>query len=342
MRFFHIIKTGGESLELHLEAYEATIAPKLNYSHCRQAASASGFRRNLTQVASPVCAAAAAGVSAVLCGLNCECCAADARVDGGFHGVLVRSPRAHLLSLFTHCHTAHVVGTYRRALADVPQYAAEAVLRSTEWSCGTYCGVSFEEDWQTALREGLRGDPAQQRTLRVLPLHNTQAHALTCSTSRGSLGQHFRVLDGGAGDGGDSLEPSLEAALASLHSFEWVGLTDLFEHSLCLLHYQAAGAMPTDCRCEGGKLMLKIPRMNHGVIRHDPQSLDAQMLAAVDAHTAVDAQLFAAALRLLLGRLQSVEERSGTPLLQCVNWPKLHKSTAHIPGLWAGPGKFKA
>ena len=73
-----------------------------------------------------------------------------------------------------------------------------------------------------------------------------QAHAFTCSTRRGSLGQHFRVLggEGGSGSsegGADQLPPPLAAALAILHRFDWVGLTDLYDQSVCLLHYQANG-----------------------------------------------------------------------------------------------------
>ncbi len=342
LRFFHIIKSGGESLELHL-AKQPT--PRLDYSHCRAAGRGvvNGLRVNLTADASLGCAAAAAGVSAVLCGMNCECCADDARVEGGFNGVLLRSPRAHMLSLFSHCHTAHTQNTWGRALEDVPQYLAEIVLRATEWSCGTYCGVSFAPVWGEAIREALAGDVAQQRTLRVLPLHNTQAHALTCSTQRGSLGQHFRVLDGGLGDlgggGGDSLRPSTDAALTALRRFEWVGLTDLFDHSVCLLHFQANGSLPAACSCDhGAPLRLGLPKMNHGVRRHDPAELPKTALAQIDAHTDVDAALFAEGLRLLLGRLRRVEELTGRGLLECIDWRKLWKATGHIAGLWESEG----
>lgn len=337
MRFFHIIKTGGESLELHF----ARQGMRLDYSHCRKAARNSGWRRNLSDSTSSVCAAASAGVSATLCGANCECCADDVRVDGGFHGTLLRSPRAHALSLFSHCHTAHTKNTFGRMLDDVPQYLAEVILRSTESACGTYCGISFDPDWHGALGEALKGDKAQERVLRVLPMHDTQAHAFTCSTRRGSLGQHFRVLDGGVGIGsGDTIPPSIDAALATLHSFDWVGLTDLFDVSLCLLHFQANGSLPAACDCDApplGKITLGLPRFNHGVHRHDPSSLSEELLAGIDAHTSVDAQLFAAGLRLLLGRLRTVEEETGKRLRSCIDWKKLWKATGHIPGLWAGP-----
>ena len=49
------------------------------------------------------------------------------------------------------------------------------MLRGTEALCGTHCGLSTHSDWDEALRQGLKGDPAQELPLRVLPLHDTQA-----------------------------------------------------------------------------------------------------------------------------------------------------------------------
>ena len=61
---------------------------------------------------------------------------ADIRLPGGggFHGTLLRSPRAHALSLFSHGHVAHHT-TWGRVAADVPLYLAEGILRLTEHSC---------------------------------------------------------------------------------------------------------------------------------------------------------------------------------------------------------------
>ena len=141
----------------------------------------------------------------------------------------------------------------------------------------------------------------------MLPIDNTQAHALTCSKARkGSLGHHFRNFAAG-----DALAPALDEAIAALRRFEWVGLTDLFEPSLCLLHYQANGTLPPTCDCRapereeaGGRLGAWTETRS---TRRDPDSLDADVLAEIDARTAVDGALFAAALRLLLARLRRVE-----------------------------------
>ena len=327
LRFNHIIKTGGESLEAYLA--KQTV-PRLDFGTCRSAALTTTTWSNSTN-ASANCLSAGAVVSSALCGLNCECCAADVRLpEGGFHGTLLRSPRAHVLSQFSHCHIAHH-GTWGRALADVPLFFAESLLQGTEYSCGSYSSGP-DPDWKGALETKLASAKTATEDVRVISMHNTQAHALTCSKSRGSLGHHFRVHPV------DPLEPPLDDALASLHRFEWFGLTDLFEHSLCLLHYQANQTLPASCDCDN-----KVPGtkgLGHWVEtrskKRDPRALSEGLLALIDAHTAVDAKLFAAALRLMLGRLRRVEEMTGTSLLKCVNWHKLRAATAYVPGLWTG------
>jgi hypothetical protein len=53
-------------------------------------------------------------------------------------------------------------------------------------------------------------------------------------------------------DGGvviDALRPPIHRALEILRQFEWVGLTDAMEPSLCLLHYQANRTLPAQCVC---------------------------------------------------------------------------------------------
>ena len=71
--------------------------------------------------------------------------------------------------------------------------------------------------------------------------------------------------------------------------------------------------------------------------KRDPKKLSDKVIAQIDEHTTVDAQLFAAALRLLLGRLRRVEEMSGKELLRCIDWHRLHTTTHYIAGLWDGP-----
>ena len=166
--------------------------------------------------------------------------------------------------------------------------------------------MRLEQLWDVRRLEGgvaesLQEDAAEEaRPLRVLPIDNTQAHALTCSKARkGSLGHHFRNFAAG-----DALAPPLDEAIAALRRFEWVGLTDLFEPSLCLLHYQANGTLPPTCDCRAPEREVAGARLGAWTetrsTRRDPDSLDADVLARIDARTAVDGALFAAALRLLL------------------------------------------
>ena len=334
-RMLHIIKTGGESLQNYLDT---AVSPKYSFQTCRRAATtARNNSGNASNTTSSACLAGASIVSSALCGLNCECCAKDIRLsEGGFHGTLIRSPRSHALSLFSHGHVAHHT-TIRRIIADVPLYLAEGLLRMTEKACGSYCTGS-NADWKIALKDRLLGiDPSanieSNRPLRVLPLENTQSHALTCSISNGSFGHHFRVT------GIDALEPDVNDAIATLRGMEFVGITDLMESSICLLHYQSNGTLPSVCDCNS-------PR------RWDPnywplgywkeyryksrsvQSLSSDLLEKLDEHTDVDRKVFVEAVRLLLGRLRHVELVTGSDILSCIHWNKFHKATEYMTELW--------
>ena len=131
----------------------------------------------------------------------------------------------------------------------------------------------------------------------------------------------------------------MEAALASLQRFEWVGITDLFEPSLCLLHFQTNRTLPPSCDCNSPARQGRRPLGHWTETRskkRDPAALPAEVLAQIDAHTSVDAQLFAAALRLMLGRLRTVETMTGTSILSCIDWHKLRQTTEYVPGLWEG------
>ena len=333
LRFLHIIKTGGESLEKHL-ASEAV--PRLDFSTCRSAAWYT-WRNSTGGTATTACVAAAAGASAALCGLNCECCAADVRVPsgGGFHGTLLRSPRAHALSLFSHGHVAHHT-SMRRAASDVPLWLAERILRATEVACGSN-NFGTSADWKAALRESLQEDAAEEaRPLRVLPIDNTQAHALTCSKARkGEPGPPLPELRGGrraraAPGRGDRGAAPLRVGGADRPLRAQPLPAPLPGERHAATHVRLPRART---RGAGGRLGAWTETRS---TRRDPDSLDADVLAKIDARTAVDGALFAAALRLLLARLRRVEEETGAVLLRCIDWEDLHRRTAYIDGLWAG------
>jgi hypothetical protein len=107
-----------------------------------------------------VCNALATLTSSALCGMNCECCASDLFSSSNrkaFHGTMLRSPRAHVLSLFSHCHNAHR-SSWRRILGDIPLYAAEGILRLTEEACMSSCDAEGDNDWFRALQKRLDTD----------------------------------------------------------------------------------------------------------------------------------------------------------------------------------------
>ena len=122
--------------------------------------------------------------------------------------------------------------------------------------------------------------------LRMVPSHNMQAHALTAARARTaaaawpalSRARRRPRRAGSAARGRARVRARLRVA----------GITDLFEPSVCLLHYQANGSLPAECdvprRCRSSC-------RNHArPAQHELASLPAEMLAQLDNHTAVDAQ----------------------------------------------------
>ena len=328
-RFLHIIKTGGEALEGYVRQQTS---PKISFDTCRRAA----FEPSVG--VEGMCQYGGAFVSTMLCGLNCECCAADIKAEGGFHGTLLRSPRAHVLSQFSHCHIAHH-GTWKRALMDIPLYFAELILRGTEAACDDSCDGG-NADWLQSLEQKLiaverehGNDETHENSVKVISVANTLSHALTCTKSRGSLGHHFRVLDGT-----DSLKPNLEDALRSMREMEWIGVTDLFEPSICLLHYTANGTLPLNCGCDWKDRNILANTLGHWVetrsTKRSPSMLSQAGLQRLDKQTEVDAVIFAEGLKLILGRLKYVEEQTGVALLRCIDWDDLILNTSYIKGLW--------
>ncbi|CAE7472831.1 GIP [Symbiodinium sp. CCMP2456] len=261
LHFLHVVKTGGESLELHLANQPA---PSLAYGACRAAAAGAQLWPETT-ARMPLCLALSRAVTLALCAANCECCATDVlEATPKSHGPLLkgtvlRSPRSHVLSLFSHCHMAHH-NTWKRMWDDLPQYAAEGLLRATEAACDSHC-THFKADPIEDLRSQLEHvNSSKQAQVQVIPfLRNMQTHVLTCRTSQGSLGQHFRDLHS------EEALPSIEGALETLRRFDWVGLTDLFEQSICLLHFQSNGSLPRSCDCSDGSVSrLALPKFTHG------------------------------------------------------------------------------
>ena len=237
--------------------------------------------------------------------------------------------------------------------SDVTLYLAESALRFGEAQCGhtgTGAGPGLHA-WQVALEVNLNASltswpagtsEAWKGGVQTISLRNTQSHTLTCSKkNKRSVGQHFRVI---GQQSADTLEPDLEEAVEALHRLEWIGLTDLYHESLCLLHYQTNQKLPLgDCNCRHQDHHTNNPTtkpLGYWVeYRNKPRSLDelsTKVIDMIDKHTTIDAKLYRQALQLVLGRLRRVEDETGIHILECIDWQKLKKKTDYIPGLWTG------
>ena len=123
--------------------------------------------------------------------------------------------------------------------------------------------------------------------------------------------------------------PPLGAALAAVHTADFVGVLELLPEALCLFEYRATGALPASCRCadgggadEGGgePSRGRAHVMNARSQRSRAKKVtmaDAppEVLADVDAITAVDAKVYRAAVLRLLCDIRALEEAAGARVL---------------------------
>jgi len=154
-----------------------------------------------------------------------------------------------------------------------------------------------------------------------------QSRALTCSRLRPS---YTRALTW------DDASPSLDVALKNLKTFSWVGVTELFDESLCLFEYQVTGVLPSKCVCaHKGKSDPSHAPLIHSTGGSSFENIrDAEFKAKVDKITRVDAQLYSAALARVVRELRALEKESGEQILCTGKLAHLKETTKYIPGLW--------
>ena len=109
-------------------------------------------------------------------------------------------------------------------------------------------------------------------------------------------------------------EPSFDAAMASYLEADWVGLTDFYDESLCLMlsrlqSARAAALFSTTCGCDNKASVLDVKVVTHGDV--DSTAVDVHPILAVkmDRLTAVDKALFSVALRGFFREITDLEAR---------------------------------
>ena len=249
-----------------------------------------------------------------------EFCFETAWKAGAFNFVLLRSPRAHVLSQFLEC---KYDAWGREVTSHLPQFPFP---RAQEDAAGF--SIWVEHFWN-----------ATQHPAGLLP-HDFNCYSPLAFQTR-QLGSdcvrphhvhrrfpvHLRSVQA-------QLAAQLPKALARLEQYSFVGVTDLYAASWCLLLNRLREDMPAFCFDAAAKVTLT--HEVHSVPRHKESDFSDATWARAEALAGNDARLFAAAFRRFAAELRRYQRgagegrRIGTHLLPRL---KLLRSLAYLPEL---------
>ena len=206
--------------------------------------------------------------------------------------VFLRSPRAHVLSMFKECrYDEWGVALWKKNQSQVPHE-------------GTH-QHDFEQwlDWYL--------HPLNKPWLGCYQPWNYQARAMTSWTSKP---HGISAME--------TYEPSVDSALTSYLETDWVGITDFYDESLCLLLSRfrtkaAAVLFSESCRCanQSGSILGTTKIDTHGSVSSTDVYIHPVLAVKMDRVTAVDKVLFSVALRGFLSEIRSLEARAGHRVL---------------------------
>ena len=245
--------------------------------------------------------------------------------------IFFREPRGHVLSQYLH-------GAYagKAAKRAPPAFRTSTATTSPASRAGR--------------RTCARGwTPAAGDFLGYNPL-NMMARTLTCRDERWNC-DYITSCDAPCAhvDGQDAADatPPLGAALAAVHTADFVGVLELLPEALCLFEYRATGALPASCRCaevgggaddgggepsRGRAHVMNARSQRSRAKKVTMADAPPEVLADVDAITAVDAKVPRrrppAALR------HSRARGGGARALLCPARLAERAATSYIPRLW--------
>lgn len=186
--------------------------------------------------------------------------------------LLLRQPEAHLISMFAHCQQPGSAGRGRRH--PYPRISIESWFKG--WGA-TASGAS------TPATENMK------RFCRYDPRDPQVRH----------LGTDL------------SAAPGLHGALQELEGAFWVGVTEQYTASLCLLVERVGRPLPAWCRCNSTNAGRSLHHVKHGTNTTALTNLSGLSRAAVASLTALDLVLYAEAR----GRLH--RELNASEALRC-------------------------
>lgn len=128
--------------------------------------------------------------------------------------------------------------------------------------------------------------------------------------------------------------PELWALQTLATRADFVLVTDLYLESMCVFEFRRAGALPAGCTCAEQRAGsgFKLPHLRHGVPVHTEGNLGVDDLAVVDQLTVSDRAVFKLGLARLMADLHETEATVGKTVLCPEKWSKLRSDLAYLWG----------
>ena len=204
--------------------------------------------------------------------------------------VLLRSPRAHMLSMFKECR--------------YNQWGLRLINSKKSYIPH---GGSHQDDFEQWV--GFYLHPLGKVWMGCYEPWNYQARAMTSEQEV----PHSIYLH-------EDFEPSVDAATASYLEANWVGLADFYDESLCLLLSRlrtdkAAALFSKACHCDKKLPILDVDVVTHGATDSAAVDVHPILAAKMDRLTAVDKTLFSVALRGFFHEIKELEAHVGRRIM---------------------------
>ena len=169
---------------------------------------------------------------------------------------------------------------------------------------------------------------------------NMQTRAMTCSGRSELHHLHSRA---------SRVPPTKDVGIARVDAAEFVGISELYDESWCLLQFQLSRKLPAVCTCDvvspctlghssqdGVRLAeceSQHARRRHAVPPHEKaSSLGESTTRKLDTLSVADDELYLAAMSRVLLHLRALETHTNVKLICAGRLLQLMETTAHIEG----------
>jgi len=211
--------------------------------------------------------------------------------------VMLRNPKELALSLYYHCKTSRYPPAWAKAL--MPETFGAWI---TDWLKILARGEGFGDFAGPNLHDRHQWLKTYESRLpyKCYSPYNLQVQMLTCS-------KPYYYPE----------QADLNGAVRAMQSAWFVGLTEAYHESVCLVHAKARGEVPKHCNCENRELWDSMPLTHdtHNVTQHSIRDQPPEVMRALERLTFQDMDLYTKAVERFMREAEDVKRKLGVQIL---------------------------